>query len=214
VTSVIEIWRLPIPSDAAASRLARSRWLWPRLRIRLGDFFGCAPENLRIARAEGGKPEVTRPKGWHLSLSHGAEFSLLAISRVGPLGIDHEKRRAINDVAKLTHDFFGDDAKDLLTKLRTTEREKAFLAAWVSLEALLKATGEGFARSGGRFDEGLFRTGASGEIERDGETWRIAALPLKRGYIGAIAHPAHLGHCELRLREVRPERTEELQACS
>lgn len=199
----IQIWRIPVPPQEAESRAARSRWVWQRAKGVLAETLACPVESLRIARSAGGKPELRRPEGWALALSHSGAFSLLALAPRGPLGIDHEKLRAVNEINAVARDFFGENMVNLLNGLTSAAREKAFFSAWTGLEALLKATGEGFAGSGGNFEAQVF-TSAAQEVRRAGRKWRIEALPL-RGYAGAIAYPAELGACELRMNALKLE---------
>ena len=209
----IDIWRIAVPPRAAASREARSRWVWPRARAALGDALGCAASSLRIRRDAGVKPCLASPPGWSVSLSHSGDFSLLALARQGPIGIDHEALRPLQSPQRLACEFFGADAEDLLVKIKPSLQIRAFYAGWVNLEALLKATGEGFAGSGGRFEAEAFRGYAGAELRRKGRSWRIAALPLGKGYCGAIAYPARLGACELKLRDLESGRVGELRRC-
>jgi 4'-phosphopantetheinyl transferase len=88
-------------------------------------FAGVAPEAIRIVRAcrscgsdRHGKPQVVAPAALpavHVSLSRSGGLTVVAVTDVGPVGIDIEARR--------------DDADDLL--------------AWVRAESLVKATGHG-----------------------------------------------------------------------
>ncbi len=211
--SGIEIWRIPVPPHCAAARKARSRWVWPRARAAIAETLGCAPAALRIRRTADGKPVISNPGGWQMSLSHSGDFSLLALCRGSALGVDHERLRPVKDFNALARELFGEEASILLKRLSTVARNRAFFSGWVNLEALLKATGEGFAGSRGQFEEAAFRQCVAEEIRRGGQTWRIAGLSLGNDYAGAIAYPARLGRVEPRLRELKPGIAGNLERC-
>ena len=200
----IRIWRIPVPGHAAENRAARSRWVWRQAERALSEALGCPAKSLRISRDSRGKPALERPAGWGLALSHSGAISLLALAPRGPIGIDHEELRSVSNINAVARDFFSDNMVNLLNMLTPANRETAFFSGWVRLEALLKATGEGFAGSGGSFEPQVFDPAVQ-EIRRAGRTWRIEALPL-RGYAGAVAYPARFGACEVKMGDLRLER--------
>ena len=57
------------------------------LRIVLARWLACAPAALRFATEPSGKPRLDEP-GPHFSLSHSDDWSLIAVTSLGPIGID------------------------------------------------------------------------------------------------------------------------------
>lgn len=96
----------------------------------------------RIVAGVNGKPEVQVADGpqLHVSLSHTRGLVAVAFSRVAPLGVDVEGRRAV-----------AEDAALMRRVLSPAERaacgssDAAFLTFWCRKEAWLKALGLGIA---------------------------------------------------------------------
>lgn len=121
----------------------RSRHLvgWALARAVLGDALQCAPPAVPIhrfcthCRQPGhGKPQV-KGDGPHFSISHAGDYVVVAVTDDGPVGVD---------VELITR---GDDKID--RRVRAPGERSAggadLVRRWVRKEAVLKATGHGFA---------------------------------------------------------------------
>ena len=64
-------------------------------------------------------------------------------------------------------------------------RSEEFFRGWTRLEARLKASGEGFARTGTR--SASERGSNAGSPEDGCDSWSVADLPMDDGYAGALA---------------------------
>lgn len=114
------------------------------LRAALGRTLGRPARDVRLSRScrqcgssRHGRP-VTLPHdpGVFLSLSRAGDLALVAVSRVGPVGVDVERL----DAAR----FAGFDGIALHAQ-ETAGTVEARATTWVRKESLLKATGDGLA---------------------------------------------------------------------
>ena len=99
-----------------------------------------APEGLRIAEGEHGKPYFPDAPQWHFSLSHSGRYALCAIGDA-EVGCDIEKTGAAN--IELARRFFHPDE---VRELESDPSPEAFCRMWTRKESFVKATGEGLAR--------------------------------------------------------------------
>jgi phosphopantetheinyl transferase len=121
----------------------------------LGRLAGPAPESLRIARTERGKPYVEGIDGIRFNISHARSHSLLAFSRAGEIGCDIEDRITGDDAVKLSPLVLHPTERATLNRLPVPERQDAFRQLWVRKEAVLKASGSGFLDEPRRVIAGL-----------------------------------------------------------
>lgn len=129
-----EILRFRFPDDRKRS-LTVTLLLGRALRERGLDLH-------QVRREDGGKPFVSADPPFFFSLSHAAEFALLAISERGPVGCDIEQIRGVTD--GIAERYFSDAEKRLLLSCHTEEeKRKAFFRVWTGRESYIKMTGEG-----------------------------------------------------------------------
>jgi 4'-phosphopantetheinyl transferase len=89
-----------------------------------------------------GRPRVLAPAGVHVSLSRAGDTVVVAVSLVGPIGVDIESvsavgRAGFDDVA------FSIGERATLEAVPPSERDEARAGLWTTKEALLKLSGEG-----------------------------------------------------------------------
>ena len=89
-----------------------------------------------------GRPRVLKPSGVHVSLSRAGGTVVVAVSLVGPVGVDIEsvsavRRAGFDDVA------FSRPERAALQLLPVDARDRARAGLWTAKEALLKLSGEG-----------------------------------------------------------------------
>jgi 4'-phosphopantetheinyl transferase len=123
----------------------RRRYLAARcaLRERLSWHTGVAPDRLRIAEDEHGKPFLTDVADCRFNVSHSEDVALVAISGVGEIGVDIEMLRPIPDAEQLAQSHFLPAELGEFLKLEGSARDAAFLRCWTRKEACLKALGTG-----------------------------------------------------------------------
>lgn len=172
--SAIEIWRTPLSAItplaselktylSADERDRAGKFRFPEhrdayvagralLRMILAGYSGCAPEQLRFAYGQQGKPRIDETAG-HLSrtvsfnLSHSSKALQIAVTPRGEIGIDVEDLSRDFDIDGLLTECLTDDEARPLATLSFDRRRSAFLRYWVHKEAFLKCAGTGFSVS-------------------------------------------------------------------
>ncbi|MFI9115051.1 4'-phosphopantetheinyl transferase family protein [Streptomyces venezuelae] len=131
----------PTPGlDAAASRAAV---LGAATRV-----CGMAPGSLRLGHDEAGRPLLSGlGDGLWVSLSHGRGLAALALSDVGPVGVDVEVPRRVA-AEQLAHRWFGPAEAAWVSARPGAERDLAFFWLWTHKEAMGKAYGTGLDTGG------------------------------------------------------------------
>ena len=194
-TPGISIWRVDLREPAAVVERAaqlltaeereragrgtadvRRRRLLARaaLRIALARWLACAPAALRFASDPSGKPRLDGP-GPHFSVSSSGDWSLIAVTSLGPVGIDVERVVAIAELeAIVARRFAPAQAREILSQ-SGEPRLQAFYRCWTRIEAQLKATGVGLA--------GGLDTTVS---EPDPREWTVAGVSVGPGLVGAV----------------------------
>jgi 4'-phosphopantetheinyl transferase len=147
----------------AALRLALARWL------------GRGPETFRFVAEPAGKPRLAGEEV-HFSVSSSGEYGLIALTQLGPVGVDIERVKPIDELEAVALRCFGADTARELVDEPAERRAQVFYRHWTMLEAQLKASGVGLAQ---RLDC------LGGEADRRALT--IATVDPGPGYAGAIA---------------------------
>ncbi len=132
------------------------------LRTELGALLGLPPDHVPLGLGQHGKPMLmptttpctaiapdrsTVARTLDFSVSHAGDFGLVALSHIGPVGVDLEPDRAVRQPLALANRFFPahiiaelEDARD------EPARTRLFLHHWTRLEAEAKAHGLGLLR--------------------------------------------------------------------
>jgi 4'-phosphopantetheinyl transferase len=111
------------------------------LRLTVADRTGTAPEAVEIDRTcpTCGKPHG-RPRlpggALHLSVTHSGPCAAVAVTKVGPVGVDVEALRAFD------HERLLDEVLAAEERVAVTGTEE-FMTIWTRKESVLKATGAG-----------------------------------------------------------------------
>jgi 4'-phosphopantetheinyl transferase len=109
-----------------------------RRRI-LADCLQIPEDRLEIAIGEKGKPTLVTDPDLHFSVSHTGNVSMLALTRVAPVGIDVERIRTVPFAEKILRRFFPDVAIEEI--LSSDHKELRFVRAWTTAEATVKIRG-------------------------------------------------------------------------
>jgi 4'-phosphopantetheinyl transferase len=177
--------------------LHRNRFIAGRglLRTILGRYLQTSPSKVGFAYSPESKPALD-PKfdgaGLHFNLADTEDLMLLAVTRIGPVGIDVESVQPIKEMGDLVAVFFSQRENELFQKLPPSSQPTAFFNLWTRKEALLKATGEGITRSLNLVevsflpDEPTRVLAISGDSEK-GALWSLHALSPAPGFVGAVA---------------------------
>jgi 4'-phosphopantetheinyl transferase len=119
------------------------------LRNTLSRYVRLPADSLAFRYGDAGKPELLEmPQqiaGGEVAfnLSHSGDWAILAVARRGPLGVDIERTREMNDAAGLARRYFSAAEVAVWESLASTEQTTAFFRCWTRKEAYLKALGDG-----------------------------------------------------------------------
>jgi 4'-phosphopantetheinyl transferase len=153
---------------------------------------GAPPAELHFQYSDRGKPHLEDHVPLEFNLSHSGEVALLAVTRIGPVGIDVERKRPLEDLLGLARSNFASGEYATLTALPEPERLDSFFQCWTRKEAYVKSVGEGLALSLGDFEvtcepgepaRFLSLGGSSGRAR----SWYLHGFRPAKGYIGALA---------------------------
>ena len=171
----------------------RHRFMAGRAALRriLGAEIGRAPEMLVFTYSPAGKPSLdgASAPALHFNLSHSDRWALVAVTRVGAIGVDIEKQRLLPDALRLAQTAFSKAELDELRGLPASLQQDAFFAGWTRKEAYIKARGDNLALLAD-FDVSLAVdrprllrvTGAPSEPER----WSLLSFLPVPGYAAAL----------------------------
>ena len=165
-------------SRAAAERYVVTRSL---VRVVLGGRLGIETPRRLVNRTDTGKPVLT--EGIHFNVSHSGDLILLAVSETRAVGVDVERRRAVERVTALVERWLNADERrefDSLCKAGVSASD-AFLRVWSLKEARLKALGVGIAGAA---------TAALTPVDvrpLDDLLDRLTGQHVGDGYVGAVA---------------------------
>lgn len=120
-----------IRGDRGAARAVRTRIL--------AASAGVPIESLVIERGEKGKPSVANDTSFHFSASHSGDVSMIAVTRVGAVGIDVERVRAVPHAELMLRRFFSEE--EVASILSSDDREFRFIRLWTRGEATVKVRG-------------------------------------------------------------------------
>jgi len=145
----------PAELDRAAAfhfELHRRRFIVGRglLRSILSRYLGVPPEQVEFAYGSQGKPELSgglAANGLRFNLAHSEDLAIVAITRLGAVGVDLEKIAPLDNIDDLVARFFSARENARFQQLSVEQKAPAFFNLWTRKEAWLKATGEGIAHA-------------------------------------------------------------------
>lgn len=105
----------------------------------LGPLLGIAASEVELFDAPKGKPLLRNDSGFHFSISHSRDVSMIALTRVAPIGVDIEQLRAVPNAEAILRRFFTD--QEIGTILSDDNRDLRFIEAWTRAEARVKVRG-------------------------------------------------------------------------
>jgi 4'-phosphopantetheinyl transferase len=162
------------------------------LREILSQYLRVQPRDIPFDYSPNGKPTLAGEFSLHFNLAHTEDLALIALTRIGPVGVDVERVRPIKDVDDLVARFFSPRESELFQKVAPHEKPAAFFNLWTRKEALLKATGEGITRSLSLVEVSFLPgdparlLSASGDPAKAAQ-WTLRELTPAPGFAGAMA---------------------------
>jgi 4'-phosphopantetheinyl transferase len=187
----------------------RNRFIAGRaiLRSVLAKYLLCAPDLLQFGYSPQGKPSLAAQfaeSGLWFNLAHSEGMALIAVTRLGPVGVDVEHIRPIEEADELVERFFSARENALFQALPASQKNIAFFNLWTRKEAWLKGTGEGIAHSLSRV-EVTFLPGEPAKLLRVPDSsqsrggWVLHELLPAVGFVGALAiSRSHSSICTFR----------------
>jgi 4'-phosphopantetheinyl transferase len=112
-------------------------------RMILAGYLGAAPADLQYRFGPAGKPALVGFPELEFNLSHSGAWGLLAVTRVGAIGVDIECVREMPDLMEIARGNFAPREVATLEGLPETQRLDAFFAGWTRKEAFVKTLGLG-----------------------------------------------------------------------
>lgn len=163
------------------------------LRTILSVYLNRPSSKIAFTIGQHGKPYLTDVNcNMHFNLAHSGQYTLCAVTQVGPIGVDIEIERTVSNNFSLARELFGDGAAKALATLPDDARARALLQAWVRKEAVLKGEGLDVAKSQADFrvtwslDESP-RVIAWKGVQLCGASWTLFDLELPAPLVGAVA---------------------------
>jgi len=126
----VRVYTLATGESAAAHAATR--------RI-LASLLGVAIPDVEMFDAPKGKPLLRNDSSLHFSISHSRNMSMIAVTRVAPVGVDIEQLRAVPNAEAILRRFFSPE--QIGTILSDENRDLRFVEAWTRAEATVKVCG-------------------------------------------------------------------------
>jgi 4'-phosphopantetheinyl transferase len=162
------------------------------MRVTLGHHLGIAPEDVRYATADRGKPHLSDPpRDVRFNLSHSGERALVAVTLGREVGVDIEQTRTMSDLFSVAERVFSSAERERLKQTSEDRQHEMFFRLWTRKESFIKALGEGMRFPLAAFDVSTEATGSqlllSCSAAPDAlQRWTTRALPSEAGYTAAI----------------------------
>ena len=203
IDSRIHVWRIaldglkePVGDNLSAEEVARAerltrlddrrRFVAARSLLRriLADVLGSVDDPkgsaLRVGYGPAGKPFLVDDPQLHFNVSHSDDLAVIAVTRVGEVGIDVERQRTMADRDDVARLVFNEAERIALLACPADERDSVFYRIWTRKEALLKAMGVGLP---------ALTDPDAASLTHAGTTWLVTSLPHLDGYAAALARP-------------------------
>lgn len=110
----------------------------------LSIYLAIETDQINLSYGVNGKPYLESHE-CHFSISHAQRIFMIAMSKLGSIGIDIERKDRPIDYEKLVDFLFSDTEKSSFESLNLCDRPAAFLNSWTRKEAFFKAKGSGLA---------------------------------------------------------------------
>ncbi|AXF85606.1 4'-phosphopantetheinyl transferase sfp [Ephemeroptericola cinctiostellae] len=113
------------------------------LKLLLAKYIGQSIEKIKIKRTVLGKPFLVSHPKIHFSVSHTRNFSCIAISSMGEIGVDIENEESSLKDQDLPFTALSRNEQSFC--LTQPNKRRAFFSIWTAKEAFLKAIGCGLS---------------------------------------------------------------------
>jgi 4'-phosphopantetheinyl transferase len=169
------------------------------LRALLGRQLDRPPADVALSAAPGGKPFLAETtSSLYFNVSHSGDLALVALTRVGEIGVDLESVRPHpDDWVILARRYFASEEVAALERYSASERVQAFFRVWTRKEAIVKLLGDGLRMPLDRFIVPADEQAMAPVLLSDGDVvpWYLTPLTPAPAYWGACAtyrRPDHI----------------------
>lgn len=174
----------------------RLSYVWARVALRAKIFSNSHQGQIIVGK--NGKPYI--PGGPHFSISHTDNRVGIAVTELGPIGLDIEPMdRTVDINAHLSQSLSSTEGL-LLADLKKEKRANFILRTWVRKEALLKATGLGLVHGLRRLS---FHSVTNAKNWRDDsplalhDQWHVSDIDASSlGLVAALCVPSYAEKAE------------------
>ena len=155
------------------------------LRAILSQYVEAQPEQIAIIYGRNGKPELANSE-ISFNLAHSGGLMVIAIALEPTLGIDVEQVRPLPERDAMVRQFFSQTEQQEFFSVPEPERDGIFFRLWTRKEAVLKATGTGWAEQSRQFEPKLSifdwdpRVGYVAAVAVAEGNWRLIEIPTSR----------------------------------
>lgn len=163
------------------------------IRAMLASYLGVSAVDFELSCREHVKPVAqcrtsSRPPP-EFNLSHSGDWVVLAADRHRALGIDIEctTQNNIGEIASLSDLFTQNERAYLKKHTEPEQKARLFLQLWRGKEAIMKATGKGFALAPNSFELLTPEGNVKDIILAEARTWNLLQITLCPGLDCAIA---------------------------
>lgn len=148
----VRIWQVDLGEanrvDGESEVLRRRRATRAALGTALSQWLECTPSDVRLVRGAHGKPALAGAGAGdvHFNVSRAGECCLIAITAIGPVGVDVERIVSFPEVEAIARTRFATAEAAAILRFTGERRLRAFYNCWTRKEACLKAMGAGLTR--------------------------------------------------------------------
>ena len=163
------------------------------LRDILARYLSRAPQSLLFETNAYGKPFLAGDDSWlHFNLSHSGEWALVAVTSLGPVGVDVEQVRDDFSGEAIARRFFSPSEVEAFLALPPELRTQGFFSCWTRKEAFIKAVGMGVSFALDGFAVSLHpdeqpRVLWVRDNPQEADSWSLLDLRPGPGYAAALA---------------------------
>ncbi|MCG6873153.1 MAG: 4'-phosphopantetheinyl transferase superfamily protein [Gammaproteobacteria bacterium] len=164
---------------------ARSQFLASRgiLRTVLGDVLGISAAGVPLRAGNAGKPALEGHDELHFNLSHSAGLILVALTGIGPVGVDVEWLDPQVDYRGIASRFFTPgESQDIFA---AADPQRRFFEYWTLKESAIKLSGRGLSQPLNTVALRLDGRGGASLDQQPG--WQFRNVPVAMDYAAALA---------------------------
>ena len=185
-------------SDATEIRHFIARRSFQRLFLSQMTNFEAAPGDLSLIHRRDSAPSCPDAPDLFFSFSSSSITAVACASTSGPVGIDIERSRKIENVSALAQRHFTPHEAQTLALLPASRQGPAFLHYWTAKEAGLKAIGQGI----------VFGLNTFTLIQKDHKSFSIQGPP-EQGGAWSLSYPDILpGHVIALVQKISAEKAD------